>query len=366
MRKLSLLPILVLVAATSGGATDCGQIIDDRGFDVWCGESLCRWSLDKGAIARAATWHAADNGVELVGPDVSISQITEVNSTDGRCLAFDLVADVAEDAEVRLQMDVFGDGSIELDERLPTSDWRALSFRVRMPEFYQGVRFRLTKLGGHAVLANIGASIAKDLECAGAPLVVGTRPNGVTCTEATQCTSGRCIPGFFGATCGDCEVDGDCTGGAICGVVDRAEAHLGLWTECVAPSSAPANGQCRQDSQCATGLCEGGACSVCDDAVDCGGAACEPLVFTIEYADGREPVAIDGGLHCAVGGTVASGGACLEPADCASGTCSGDPLAMCTTTWLPRRCRDDMECPGYGFGAGPACVTVGTRGGTCQ
>jgi len=366
MRKL--MPVFVLlVAATSGGATDCGQIIDDPGFDVWCGDSLCRWAVEKGEVARAATWHEADRGVELVGPEVSIAQLTEVASSDGRCVAFDLVADVADDAEVHLQLDVFGDGSIELDERLPTSDWRALSFRVRMPDFYQGVRFRLTKRGGHAVLANIGASIAPDAECVGVALVVGTRPNGVTCTEDPQCTSGTCASGFFHDVCGECKTDADCSGGTICGQSPIADAHVDLYPACVVPGSAETNAGCGQDAQCATGLCEGGGCAVCDDAADCGGAACASIEYSVPHGDGRAPSIVKGASHCAAGSAaVASGGACVDDVDCASSACVGAPLRMCSTFWLPRRCDDDLDCPGYGFGAEAACVTVGTRGGVCQ
>lgn len=175
MRKLTTSFAFLLVAATSGGATECGQIVEDPGFDAWCGDSLCSWTLEAGAVERAPTWHAKDNGVSMVGASVAISQLTEVDSFDGHCVAFDLVADVATDAEVRLQMDVSGDGSIDYDERLPSSDWRALAYRVRMPETYVGVRFRVVKQGGHAVLANIGISIAPEEECTGAPVAAGAR-----------------------------------------------------------------------------------------------------------------------------------------------------------------------------------------------
>jgi hypothetical protein len=84
-----------------------------------------------------------------------------------------MVADLDESVDLRLQMDVWGDGSYEYDERIPTSDWRHLSYLVRLPDSYDGVRFRLAKRGsGRAVLANIGAEIADPLECTTPPLVV--------------------------------------------------------------------------------------------------------------------------------------------------------------------------------------------------
>lgn len=364
MRHLSSLGLLVAVALTSGGATDCGQIIDDRGFDLWCGDRLCRWTLEKGQVAPAATWHDGDRGVELVGADVAIAQLTEVDSGDGRCVGFDLVADVADDAEVHLQVDVYGDGTVDRDERVPTSAWRPVAFRLRMPEFYQGVRFRLTKRGGHAVLANIGAEIRPDAECVGAAITVGPRPDGVLCTDDAECASGDCVPGPLGSACGDCTTDADCTGGDVCAIVSYAEANRGLWSACLPPASTQTGLACIRDAQCASGICAGGFCSGCRDATDCGGAACEPLHYVIPGADGGPPIDITGGLHCA--GGVASGGACLADADCASGRCAGDTLAMCTTSFFPRACTAEMECPGYAFGSEAACVNVGTRGGTCQ
>lgn len=368
MRKLSTISLLLLLLATSVGATECGQAVEDSGFDSWCGDSLCRWKLEAGGVERAPTWHPHDTGVALVGEDVAISQLSEVSSMDGLCVAFDLVADVAENAEVRVQMDVYGDGTYEHDERLPTSAWRALRYRVRMPDFYQGVRFRVTKRGGRAVLANLGVSIVEDGECAAEPLVAGPRPYGVRCTEDAQCGSGACYKTFFNSgVCSACRADAECGAGKMCGVVPAAEAHLGLWATCVALGSAPANAACNQDAQCATGTCDGGACGVCDDNADCGGGgSCQPAQYSIERADAA-PALVNGALHC-TGGTVkvARGGACIVDGDCASGACRGEAQGFCATSLVPRRCTQDSECPGSGYDAAPACVTVGTSGGVCQ
>jgi hypothetical protein len=164
---------LAAAAFASMGATECGQIIDDAGFDLWCGNALCKWDVETGTIRKAPTWHEADAGVELVDAETKISQLTEVTSSDGTCIRFEMVADLEESVELRLQMDVYGDGTYEYDERIPTSDWRQLTYLVRMPASYELVRFRLYKRSaGHAVLANIGAEIAQDFECTSPPLVV--------------------------------------------------------------------------------------------------------------------------------------------------------------------------------------------------
>lgn len=183
-------PMLLALALTQGGATECGQIIDDRGFDLWCGDALCNWTLEKGEVRRAPTWHDADSGVEMVGDDVAISQDTPVEDADGTCVRVTMVADVDESAEVRLAVDVYADGTVESDERVPTSDWRKLTYLLRMPDGYQGVRFRLSKVGsGRAVLANIGAEIAEDGACTTPPLAAAR----VAATCATVgLAGGRC------------------------------------------------------------------------------------------------------------------------------------------------------------------------------
>ena len=45
MRKSSLL--FIVLAASQMGATDCGQVLRDPGFDLWCGEDLCAWKLER-------------------------------------------------------------------------------------------------------------------------------------------------------------------------------------------------------------------------------------------------------------------------------------------------------------------------------
>ncbi|HVV86854.1 MAG TPA: hypothetical protein VHE35_27640 [Kofleriaceae bacterium] len=171
----TVLTSLLLAGAVFGsmGATNCGQIIDDSGFDLWCGPDLCKWQVEEGEIRKVPTWHASDAGVELLGTEAKISQLTDVNNFDGTCVRFQMVVDVDEAVDLRLQMDVWGDGTYEYDERIPTSDWRALTYLVRMPATYDGVRFRLYKQGtGRTVLANIGAEIADDSECTTPALVV--------------------------------------------------------------------------------------------------------------------------------------------------------------------------------------------------
>ena len=172
---------VAVAAFASMGAGECGQILDDSGFDLWCGPSLCAWEVEAGEIRKVATWHEGDAGVELLAADTKLSQLAEVNVWDGACVRFEMVADLDDSVDLRLQMDVFGDGTYEYDERIPASDWRHLSYLVRLPAHQVwndrpgivDVRVRLHKRGsGRAVLANIGAELADDAECTTPPLIV--------------------------------------------------------------------------------------------------------------------------------------------------------------------------------------------------
>jgi len=162
MRTLG--PLLVIAVACSQlGATDCGEIIEDPGFDHWCGDDkLCYWTTERGEIRRVATWREGDDGAEFVGNDVAISQMTEVNSDDTDCIRFEFLADVEETAEVWLEADVFGDGTINWTERVPTSRWEKVTFLIGIRGWYDGILFRLTKVGsGRTVLAQISAETAE-------------------------------------------------------------------------------------------------------------------------------------------------------------------------------------------------------------
>src|SRR5258705_16226 len=102
-----------IVAAAAGqlGATDCGGgITRDPGFDLWCGDALCAWKVERGEVRRVPTWHEADAGVELIDPGTAIEQFTPVNSGDGTCVRFDLISNVDETAQAELAVDIYGGG----------------------------------------------------------------------------------------------------------------------------------------------------------------------------------------------------------------------------------------------------------------
>lgn len=344
--------LIIAVAVALGGATECGQVISDRGFDLWCGERLCSWDLEKGEIRRVATWNEGDSGVEMIGDDVAISQLAPAETSDGRCVRVTMVADIEESAEVRLQLDVYGDGTVESDERIPTSDWRKLTYLLRLPDTYQGVRFRLTKRGGgRAVLANIGAEIVIDEACMGEPLAV-TAPVGAYCEDDGDCGSGQCFEwlGDWPDVCGSCDGDEDCTGGDLCTVAGPAPGWLSVYSQCMPPGALADGLRCLRDENCASGICGGGVCSECRTAADCGGAACVPTEV--------------GATRCDRGR--GAGATCFVHGDCDSGVCEGEALLGCDGA-LRRECASESDCPGQLSDPDAiSCVTVGFAGGICR
>ncbi|HVK71661.1 MAG TPA: hypothetical protein VM734_00010 [Kofleriaceae bacterium] len=363
--RLSTTVLLAAAALATGGATECGAVLDDSGFDLWCApDRLCAWQLDKGEVRRAPTWHRDDAGVELVGDDVAISQLSPIDGGDPACVRFTLVADVEETAEVFLDVDVYGDGTVEHSERIPTSDWRKLTYLLRMPERYEGARFRLRKRGsGRAVLANIGGETTADADCPGEAIPTGPRPLGASCTGDAECAGGLCDgdaeirPGvIWPGTCAACTADGDCPGGQLCARAGTHPGPLAVPRTCVAPGLTPIGVACERDAECASGLCDGAVCAGCRTAADCDGRTCETVRFGVDH------LAWDGPQVCGPGG--APGAACLTGAECASGVCGGDVLRLCL--FSGRECVVETDCPTFGNDGEESCVTVGSRGGSCQ
>jgi len=186
MRALSTLFIAAIF--TQVGATDCGQVIRDSSFDLWCGEDLCAWKVTRGEIKRVPTWNEGDSGVELVGTEAAIQQLTPVNHGDGTCIKFHLVANVADKAEAFLDIDVQGDGTVERSERIPTANWKPLSYAISIAPPFDGIRFEIRKGGtGRVALANIGAEPIHKAEGEGINAPDPTPPRtGSSCRQPTR------------------------------------------------------------------------------------------------------------------------------------------------------------------------------------
>lgn len=361
---------IVLVAALSQlGSTDCGQAIRDDGFDLWCGDELCAWKVERGAVERVASWNEGDYAVELVGEDVAIEQLSPVNGSDGGCLRFSLIANVEDTAEVRLNVDVEGDGTLEMSERLATSHWKPLSFTFAIVKPYDGVRFEIVKRGlGRGVVANIGAKIVTAADCTGLTgLDPGPRRNGAYCFVHADCASGLCIPNVApqpeyykdAGVCAGCDPKvGDWCGTQACGVDEPFSPVFAVPVQCVAPGAKELGESCVTNAECASNICSGayGACSACVDTAQCpSGQQCLPSGGS---GAGKAPYVCGGGQHLAQ-----SGAACAANEDCASGVCNGSVRSECDGDG--RECVTAAECPFDGL-QNRACNTVGIQGGTCQ
>lgn len=347
--------IIVIVAAASQiGATDCGQITRDQGFDLWCGTKLCYWDLERGAIKKVGTWNKADSAVEMIGDDVAFSQLTDVNSGDTTCIRFEMIANVDENAEVRLDVDVFDDGFIDYSERIPTSHWKPLSYVIPIAPPYDGVRFRITKKGqGRGVVAQLQAEVANHGECAGLePINSGPYESGAPCFQNEQCTSHLCIGEGFDSpgACSDCDpslVAAGCTGGKICGYAEPSLRAAPASFTCVAPGSRELAEQCWTDDECETGVCTGKICSTCGVSDPCTGEVCAAAYPT-------------GPSLCSPGGHKRiTNEPCAADADCVSNNCIGTDRMQCGDG---RPCESSDDCPAHGYG----CFSVGIQGGRCE
>ena len=356
------LPIFTLTALFALTGYNCNDILDDPGFDLWCGDTLCSWTLERGQLERVPTWHTSDSGVSMVGDDVAFSQLAE---TSVSCVRFELIADVADSAEVTLQVDVDDDGEIEHQERIPTSSWQELSYLIRLPPAQRGILFRLHKRGaGRAVLAEVAALSENPAECAALPFI--ERENGALCTVDDECQSHRCVADGIldGRTCGACSYHGECDTDEVCGLTAPGSPHLRPYRTCVVQGSRGLGERCRVDGECATGMCENDVCSTCVDDGDCHpGRRCEPRV------DSQFPEWTLRPLQCdAASGSALAGAVCLTGDDCQSGQCTGTgDLRLCLSD--SRACTADSDCPGSVLGISGAwdvCATVGTAHGVCE
>jgi len=349
------LSILCVAAFTQVGATDCGSIIKDPGFELWCGEELCSWKTLRGEVKQAITWHKSDTGVEMIGDDVAISQLTPVNSYDGTCIVFELVANVEENAEARLELDIFGDGTIDHSERMPTSHWKALSYKLRIQAPYTGVRFVLSKKGpGRAVFAQIQADIAYD--CEGLTEIVPmAAPLGAPCALDSRCESGMCdyvgYPGSFGSNvCVGCTAT-SCGTGQVCGLGEPIGPELEAPLTCVGTGTRELGEQCITNGECASTKCNAGFCSTCTS-----GSCANTEVCGVAYDDGPSVCAPN--QHAR-----ASTEPCATHADCVSNKCNGSVRKQCGDG---RSCDSPADCPVMtDLEPGP-CTAVGIQGGSCQ
>lgn len=340
------------------GTGECGEpILKDTGFDIWCGDKLCAWTVESGDIKRVPTWHRSDFGVELVGDFVALSQVATKKAS---CLEVALQANADEGVSLTLELDFFDDGKVDYVQPLLSDNWQTARHNITPPTYYEGLRVRVVKRGaGRAVIARI--RIATGTDCKDPPIDTTERPLGTVCEKSMQCASGYCANALqYGAlstkTCGRCEGDQDCQPGERCGL----EASPYRWLRaCVKEGSRAFGSRCIADPECETGVCCEGSCSACcpadgDHPAPCAGSGkCAAAVINSIFGNHPAPALCDPGL-----GAGAPGDNCLGDSDCASARCHGQgELKQCLLEGLP--CSADSEC------ALGECISLGKAQGEC-
>ena len=309
--------ITVLLAVALLGACDLSNPIANPGFDEWCGDVPCGWEKE-GEIARVSTWHSHDYAVSFESDGARLHQLGGEEFYGYPCIEFSMLAKVGAPKLAYAELDFMADGVSDWTKEIPPSDFEPLTFYVRPPDWYSGVRFIVRKEGtGVMVLAQLGARYVDETRCAGAALVtLKNLQGGTQCDDDDdQCASGECRAGY----CTGCANDVDCEDGLVCGyrnVTTRAGTVANVVPVCIQPATRATGTICLGDAECESGVCCEGVCSECCGSDGCGdGVACAPSV-----AAGAEGFAL---LHqCAPGQMLGEpGDVCSDDSDCASGSC---------------------------------------------
>jgi len=152
----AILMLLVMVHLSSMAAACETDLIDDPGFQLWCGERLCAWELEEGEIRKVSTWHEHDYGVELVGSPVLLSQGSQGSAS---CVRIEVTSKIESGAMATVEVDADGDGDVDWIVPVVGSD----GFVSRAQELALDVSidsvFYLRKSGqGEAVVARLRVS----------------------------------------------------------------------------------------------------------------------------------------------------------------------------------------------------------------
>ncbi|NOZ86706.1 MAG: hypothetical protein GXP49_10625 [Deltaproteobacteria bacterium] len=366
--------ILSIVAILFLRGNGCGHdLIQNPDFDLWCGDSLCSWDVE-GKIERVPTWHEKDYGVALVGNDVKLSQLANLDDTLGlpKCFEFDLLVKKDDQAELFLEMDFQDDGTLEYSHPIPSGDWTPVDYKIKAPTWYSSVRFIVRKTGpGKAVLARI--RVQDGMDCMGTPLDLDNRPDGTPCEKNSQCSNGFCTnldsesDSYlkYGARCTPCKDSNDCGQGQACSFVYENQHET---TRCDLSSQKAMGERCVTSEECSTGICCKGTCSSCCSDQDCPlGQAC-----TKRSLAGMDDAYafIDPPFQCAPGlGAGKTGDPCLFNDDCISNECLAEQgLTLCA--FIGQRCSASSDCPKVCLGpdacGDPACLDLGKRNGVCK
>ncbi len=286
-RKQILQGTLLVLSAIACLAPGCeGDVLKDPTFRLWCGESLCDWKIDTGTVQRVPTWHPTDYGVSFVATP---SQISQESAQGSDCMEFSAVANVDASAQVKIQVDLNLDGTIDFEAPIAETNWRPAKILIHGPKNVgEQLRFVVRKEGvGNAVLAEL--RLRRVDTCTGPRVTIKDLPVGARCGDGAECTSGDCCLG----TCSQCcpgESAGGCSGQVECAV--PAQLPPGL-----SPYVLP-----RFPWLCGPGTHIGLGAAACVAASDCVSNACDGAIYhpAASCADGGTSGCFDGVIagHC--------------------------------------------------------------------
>lgn len=155
------LPLLSCFMACSMSVMAACDVIDDPGFQLWCGEELCAWVLEEGEIRKVSTWHEHDYGVELVGAPVLLSQGARESAS---CARIEVTSQIEPGVMVSVEVDAEGDGDIDWVFPVEPSDEFVREVREVPLEVSLGGVFYIRKTGqGQAVVGRL--RVAEELGC---------------------------------------------------------------------------------------------------------------------------------------------------------------------------------------------------------
>jgi hypothetical protein len=80
---------------------------------LWCGDKLCRWSVETGQARPEATWSTLDPDVRLSGTLARLSRLDPIPTGIPLCVQFGLNVNTPAGTSVRLDVDLGDDGSVE-------------------------------------------------------------------------------------------------------------------------------------------------------------------------------------------------------------------------------------------------------------
>ncbi|HEY6560373.1 MAG TPA: dickkopf-related protein [Polyangiaceae bacterium] len=284
---------VILLTLGAFAVIACDELVSDPTFDTWCGDQLCDWQVETGSVSRAKTWHSGDDGVELVGSPVSLSQQLRTSSGE---MTLRIAADLDASANVAIEIDLGDDGALDYSNVIPAGPpWSVQSMTIDLPRSDRRTRLRIHKRGSGK--ARIGRLSLESGSLFGPAVDVFLQPceSPATCPTAfcdlqaanqtgfcsfcrsdTDCAQDRyCDRGPDAELPGSCVVrpvesgctrDEDCPEGTICGAdgLDQiALSRLGSaardllteFGECKALASVAVDHACRADRECSSGIC---------------------------------------------------------------------------------------------------------------